>query len=105
MRYLMKKTALRPVYFGTDVCLEDLKYYCSQQRVSCLYFHLVTHLIRGEPDEYLKKLTAAFPEQQIVISGNLGQTLKGVYRKLRILRSLGDMQEFACNPQRALCST
>ncbi len=97
MRYLMKKNALPTVYFGANVGLEDLIYYRtqSQQRISCLYFHLVTHLLRCEPDQYLEKLTAAFPEQQIVISGNLGQTLKGNYPRLRILKSLADMQDFA----------
>jgi hypothetical protein len=95
MRYLMKKNALPTVYFGANVSLEDLKYYCSQRRVTCLYFHLVTHLMRCEPDQYLQRLMASFPEQQIVISGNLGQTLKGNYPRLRILKSLGDMQDFA----------
>ena len=97
MRYLMKKNALPTVYFGANVTLEDLKYYCSQRppHVTCLYFHLVTHLMRCEPDQYLEKLTTAFPEQQIVISGNLGQTLKGNYPRLRILKSLADMQDFA----------
>jgi DNA-binding transcriptional MerR regulator len=95
MRYLMKKNASPTVYFGANVGLEDLQYYCSQRQVSCLYFHLVTHLMRCEPDQYLERLTAAFPEQQIVISGNFGQTLKRVYPKVRILRSLADMQDFA----------
>jgi hypothetical protein len=95
MRYLMKKNAVPTVYFGANVGLEDLQYYCSQRQVSCLYFHLVTHLMRCEPDQYLERLTTAFPEQQIVISGNLGQTLKRVYPKVRILRTLADMQDFA----------
>jgi MerR family transcriptional regulator, light-induced transcriptional regulator len=95
MRYLMKKNAQSTVYFGASVCMEDLKYYCGQRPVTHLYFHLVTNLLRCEPDQYLSKLTECFPDKEIVISGSLGQAVQGNYPRIRILKGLEEMQEFA----------
>jgi len=95
MAYLMKKNGLSTVYFGSDVRMEDLQYYCSHRRVTHLYFHLVTNLLRSEPDQYLKKLMELCPGQDIVFSGPLGEAIKGVYPRVRILRSPEEMEEFA----------
>jgi MerR family transcriptional regulator, light-induced transcriptional regulator len=95
MRYLMKKNGAATVYFGKNVALEELHYYCSHRRVSHLYFHLVTNIMRCEPDQYLKKLTDLFPGHHIVISGSLGEGVKGIYPRVRILKSLDEMLAFA----------
>lgn len=95
MRYLMKKNAQSTVYFGANVCMEDLKYYCGHRPVTHLYFHLVTNLLRCEPDQYLSKLTESFPDKEIVISGSLGQAVQGNYPRIRILKDLEEVQEFA----------
>ena len=95
MRYLMKKNGTPTVYFGHNVCLKELQHYCAQRPVSHLYFHLVTNLLRCEPDQYLEKLTVLFPDKQIVISGSLGENIRGVYPRVRILRSLEEMVGFA----------
>ena len=75
--------------------MEELRYYCGHRTVTHLYFHLVTNILRCEPDQYLQKLTELFPDQQIVISGSLGEGVRGVYPRVRILRSLEAMQDFA----------
>ena len=95
MRYLMKKNGISTVYFGKDIALEELEYYCRQKQVTHLYFHLVTHLLRCEPREYLRKLTGSFPDKQIVISGCLGAGLQEVPPGIRVLKSLEEMQDFA----------
>ena len=95
MRYLMKKNGTPTVYFGKNICLDELRYYCGHRPVSHLYFHLVTNILRCEPDQYLEKLTGLFPDQQIVISGSLGDGVRGLYPRVRILKSLEEMQDFA----------
>jgi hypothetical protein len=95
MRYLMKKNALPTVYFGANVCIEDLRHYCGHQPVTHLYFHLVTHLLRCEPDQYLRQLTESFPDKEIVISGSLGEAVRGDYPRVRILKGLEEMEAFA----------
>jgi DNA-binding transcriptional MerR regulator len=95
MRYLMKKNGLPTVYFGKNVCLEDLRYYCSQKEVTHLYFHLVTHLLRFEPELYIKKMRENFPDQQIIISGTVGTGFYTTDPRVRLLKTQEEMQEFA----------
>ncbi|HTI89349.1 MAG TPA: MerR family transcriptional regulator [Puia sp.] len=95
MRYLLKKNGQSTVYFGKNVCLEDLHYYCSQKEVTDLYFHLVTHLLRCEPEQYIKKMSESFPDQQIIISGNIGAGVYTTDPRVRLLKTPEEMQEFA----------
>ncbi|HVW60153.1 MAG TPA: MerR family transcriptional regulator [Puia sp.] len=95
MRYLMKKNGVFTIYFGKDTSLEELEYYCRQKPVTHLYFHLVTHLLRCEPEEYLKKITRTFPDRHIVVSGWLGGSLQQMPPQVRVLKSLEEMQAFA----------
>jgi DNA-binding transcriptional MerR regulator len=95
MRYLMKKNGLPTIYFGKNVCLEDLRYYCSQKEVTHLYFHLVTHLLRCEPEQYIKKMRESFPDQQIIISGTVGTGFYTTDPRVRLLKTQEEMQEFA----------
>jgi MerR family transcriptional regulator, light-induced transcriptional regulator len=94
MHYLLKKNGTPTVFFGTNSRLDELKCYCDRRRVSHLYFHLVTNLLRCEPDQYIRKLTALFPEKQIVVSGIPGELLKGAYSRVRVLKSPEEMQAF-----------
>jgi len=95
MRYLMKKNGILTVYFGKDTGLEELEYYCRQRPVTHLYFHLVTRLLRCEPEEYVKKITRLFPEKHIVISGWMSSSLYHVPSQVRVLKGLEEMQAFA----------
>jgi DNA-binding transcriptional MerR regulator len=95
MRYLMKKNGVPTIYFGSNVALEDIRSYCEHQCVTHLYFHLVTNLLQVEPDHYLQRLSDTFPDKDLVISGCLADSLCGTYPRLRILRGLAEMEEFA----------
>jgi len=95
MRYLMKKNGVFTVYLGKDASLEELEYYCRQKPVTHLYFHLVTRLLRCEPEEYIQKIARTFPDKQIVISGWLGNSLSQSPPQVRILNGLDEMQAFA----------
>ena len=97
MRYLMKKNGIPTIYFGKDIALEELVFYCRQQPVTHLYFHLVTQLLRCEPDRYVKQLYELFPDKQIVISGGMGAHLKDMKLPptVRRLESLEEMLNFA----------
>ena len=69
MRYLMKKNGAATIYFGSNVAIDNLRHYCKSRPVTHLYFHLVTHLLHCEPDQYLRRLTDAFPETASGTSG------------------------------------
>ncbi|HEY6902488.1 MAG TPA: MerR family transcriptional regulator [Puia sp.] len=94
MRYLLKKNGQPAVYFGRDIDLEELRRYCREKPVTHLYFHLITHLQRYEPGQYLEKLREAFPTLQIVISGQIGQSFPDHYPQVRILKSWEEMGAF-----------
>jgi len=95
MRYRMKKNGVSTVYLGSNVGLEALQHYCSSKPVTHLYFHLVTNLLRCEPDQYLRSLTEAFPGKTVVMSGCLTRSLRGTYPRLHILKSEEEMEAFA----------
>jgi MerR family transcriptional regulator, light-induced transcriptional regulator len=95
MRYLMKKNGISTIYFGKDVAIGELEYYCTRKPVSHLYFHLVTNLLRCEPEQYIKKLSGLFPDKQIVASGGRTQLIGNSYPNVRVLKSLEEMQAFA----------
>jgi MerR family transcriptional regulator, light-induced transcriptional regulator len=95
MRYLMKRNGISTIYFGKDVSLSELEYYCARKPVSHLYFHLVTNLLRCEPEQYIRQLSQLFPDQQIVASGGRTQLIRNSYPNVRLLKSLEDMQAFA----------
>ncbi len=95
MRYLMKKNGTPTLYFGPNISLEDLKTTCSRQPVTHLYFHLVTNLLRCEPDQYIQQLTDAFPGKTIVFSGSRGVDLSFRHPRVRVLTGLEEMQAFA----------
>jgi DNA-binding transcriptional MerR regulator len=95
MRYLMKKSGVPTVYFGSNVAIEDLRHYCNSRPVTHLYFHLVTQLLHCEPDQYIRRLTNTFPDKVLVLSGSLGAGLRGHYPRLRLLSGLAEMEAFA----------
>lgn len=95
MRYLMKKNGIQTVYLGANVSLEALHHYCSRKPVTHLYFHLITNLLRIEPDKYVARLTELFPDKQIVISGNIGISFHYPHANVHILRTDEDLRKFA----------
>jgi MerR family transcriptional regulator, light-induced transcriptional regulator len=95
MRYLLKKNAQAAVYFGHNADLPDIRQYCDAHPPTHLYFHVLTNLLRCDHDQYVRSLVDSFPNQQLVVSGNFGSSLRGHYPQLRILRTRPDMEAFA----------
>ena len=60
-----------------------------------LYFHLVTHLLRSEPVEYMRKLISLFPDQQIVVSGIIGAGAHPIPPQVRVLKGLEEILAFS----------
>ncbi|HTQ27265.1 MAG TPA: MerR family transcriptional regulator [Puia sp.] len=96
MQYMLKKNKIPTVYFGCNIDLEELTYYCSYQPVSHLYFHLISKLIRCEPDKYISTLASRFPDKQIVASGLQAEVVRDSHPNLRILSGMEELMAFAC---------
>jgi DNA-binding transcriptional MerR regulator len=95
MHYLMKKNGIHTVYFGKDVDIGELEYYCAHKPVTHLYFNLVTNMARFDPHRYVEKLVALFPGKEIVVSGCLAKELKNIPATVRPLRTMEEMHAFA----------
>jgi DNA-binding transcriptional MerR regulator len=95
MGYSLKKNGQTAVYFGRNVDILHIRQYCDVYPPTHLYLPMVTNLIRCDPDHYVRDLIDTFPNQQLVLSGHFGQTLRGHYPTLRILRTRQDMESFA----------
>jgi MerR family transcriptional regulator, light-induced transcriptional regulator len=95
MQYMLKKNKIPTVYFGKNIELGDLQYYCLYKKVTHLYFHLITNLTRCEPDKYISQLVSLFPGKQIIASGPQTEMIRRSYPMVRILRNTGDLLSFA----------
>ncbi len=95
MHYLLKKNGKRVVYFGANTAIETLKNYCAQKKVEQLVCHLLINLIRCDTDDYISQLLNGFPEQEIIVSGQILQQTRIVNPRLRILNGLAESIEFA----------
>jgi MerR family transcriptional regulator, light-induced transcriptional regulator len=96
MKYLMKRNGIAVTYFGTNIPLKDIEYYCSHRPVTHLHFHLVTNLIKCELDDYLEKIATTFPEKQIVVSGPKVHCITKSFPNVRVLKSFEEVFAFAC---------
>lgn len=94
MQYLMKKRGERIVFFGNNLKEEALHLFIKKRPVSHLYFHIITYLAQADLNTYLQTLSANFPEQQIVVSGPLTETVTVSLPNVRLLNSLSEMLAF-----------
>ena len=69
INYFLRKHGVRTTYFGTNVCLDTLKYYAANHNVTHLYMHVITHLDNIKLDCLADQLSKSFPKQDILVSG------------------------------------
>jgi DNA-binding transcriptional MerR regulator len=95
MQYLLRKHGIPCLYSGRNISLEMLKEICDHQRVTQLYFHLITKLIRCDINEYLLKLSKTFPDKEIVFSGSSICQVDCSLPNVRILKNTEEMLQFS----------
>ena len=94
MHYLLKERGIKSTYFGSNVSFESLQAYCSKYSVSHFYMHVITHLQKLEPEEFAAKMSAIFPQQQIIMSGTVTQTIKRDFINVHLISDELYMQSF-----------
>lgn len=97
MQYLLKRNGVQTVSLGQHVSLDTLSEYCSARPSTHLYTHVITHLQRFEPDEYVAALSRLFPEKKIIISGMLTQWVQRNFVNVKLLKNEEEMVAFARN--------
>jgi len=94
MHYLLKERGIKSIYFGSNVSIESLQAYCSKYSVSHFYTHVITHLQKQEPEEFVAEMSAMFPQQQIIISGITMQSIQRDFVNVHLISGELYMQSF-----------
>ncbi|HYE53901.1 MAG TPA: MerR family transcriptional regulator [Chitinophagaceae bacterium] len=94
MQYLLKKQGISTVMMGQHASPEALSIYCSSRPVTHLYTHIITYLQTTDIDEYVAELSRRFAARQIVLSGNIVQSMQRSFVNVRILKNEDEMLSF-----------
>lgn len=95
MQYLLKRNGVKTVMLGQQVSLDVLSDYCKHRPADYLYTHIITHLQKQEPEEYLAELSSRFLNKKIVVSGAVMQNLQRNFLNVRVLKSYEAMIGFS----------
>lgn len=87
IQYLLKKNGVAFIYAGKNAPLEVIRAYCTQHKATQLLCHLVTNLLSGDLNQYLKQISSAFPDKEIFFSG---PQVRKVYPESPNIRLLKD---------------
>lgn len=93
--YLMKASGKKCIYMGVDVPFDNIDIYVKARNPQYLYFHAITHLYEQPMDDLLKQLKQKFSQQEIIMSGPLTKEVTLNIQGVTLLRSMGEMLEFA----------
>lgn len=93
IKYLFKKNQVPFIYFGTNVPLKDIMYYCKLKEADMVFGHIITS-VRYDLNEYIEKLCGTFPDKKVVLSGPLTHIVKKQYPNLTLLKSCDEMLKF-----------
>lgn len=95
MHYLLKKNKVPVVYVGKNASLKVIKEFCIQQKVSELYFHLVTNLSFNDINAYLAKVSSEFPDNKIFFSGYSVVKVENPPNNIELLKDPSAMLAYA----------
>jgi MerR family transcriptional regulator, light-induced transcriptional regulator len=87
MNYLLRKNGWRTFYIGVNINMDEVKTILQQHPVKTIYIHLLTNLTGFETDDYFEEVCRAFPDHQVVASGNGVQLAQRQFVNLRVLQS------------------
>jgi DNA-binding transcriptional MerR regulator len=102
MQYMLKKKGVPYLYVGSNTDALILKTICRQQdeltagnRITQLYFYLVTNLLRTDLGSYLQQLSDLFPDKEIVFAGaKTNSHIARIPRNVRLLKNAEELEKF-----------
>jgi DNA-binding transcriptional MerR regulator len=87
INYLLLKKGCSTVYFGSNIPVNELEYYCSHKPATHILFHVITHLGETEPQLYFDRLSNIFPDKKVVMSGPATGSLVANNPNMEVLKS------------------
>jgi len=97
MQYLLKRNGIGYLFAGKDVSFDTLSRWCSVNRITELYLHLITNLLHCDINSYLDQLHQLFPDKKIFFSGSILIIEQVRNPNVTILKGKDEMLEFASN--------
>lgn len=104
MQYLLKKNGVPYLYLGSNVKLDTLAMVCEhfeaenpEQPITQIYFHLMTNLIRMDLSEFLHRLSAMFPQKDIIYAGSRNGTYfsRGIPGNVQLVKGTEALVHFS----------
>jgi len=93
--YLLKKRNYKVFYMGQSVPYEDILQVANTIKPSLLITAYISSFVQSDFVEYTSKLSKAFPQQQILISGKLASDILTVTpSNVRILKFIHDLDQY-----------
>ncbi len=93
-QYLLKKNGFHSIYFGSNVPLEDLKYFIGRRHIAHICFHMITNLTKEPIDDYIQQLCDAFPYSNIVMTGPQVNQVITKRNNLTLINDLNGFKRF-----------
>ena len=88
--YYFRKHGIKTIYFGVNIALSKLEYYCNEKKVTHLYLHSITHFLNKEPADYIQCLLLKFPGTKIIVSG---QAFKNIQMSSPLVKIVDSVEE------------
>ena len=97
INYLLKKWGWSTFYLGSNVSLNVLQSFASNEKTGHFFTHLITNFTGFGVDDYFEKLCRAFPQKKIVASGRAALTIQRPFVNLTVLKNDAAILNFIQN--------
>jgi DNA-binding transcriptional MerR regulator len=94
VQYLLKRRGISYVSFGVNSSVDLICEYLSVHQATHIFFHMITNFTNKDPLHFIEETMQAIPEISIVASGPVFSDLQIEMKRVRILRSMGELLEF-----------
>ena len=94
--YMLKKHGCTVVSFGSNVSLEDLRFYTDRKPVDHIYTHLISNFPQKTLDTFAKNIGQLFPNIPVTVSGpQAARITQPVPDNIKMLLSMEELLLFA----------
>ncbi|MEP6728111.1 MAG: MerR family transcriptional regulator [Bacteroidota bacterium] len=91
VQYIIKKKGIKSTLLGKNITTDMIKYCCTHQHVTHLYFHFITNFTNNDAGAYVSQLAGQFPDLQIIGCGAALKDIKNTPPNVRILNCLQEV--------------
>ena len=94
INYLLKKYGWRTLYMGSNVKMDQLHKFKTDENIRFFFMHIITNFTGLEIDDYLESLCKTLPDKKIAASGSSIQSMQRSFLNLIPLKSDEEIYRF-----------